>query len=97
MRSSAGSAAAYLFLAPAAIVIGLFFLLPVAAAFAISLTDFDLYALADLKNLRFVGLAQLRARSSRRRCSGRRSATRSTSWRSAGRCRSRPRSAPRSC
>ena len=47
--------AAWLFLAPALIVIGAFFLLPVLAAFALSLTDFDLYALADLSNLRFVG------------------------------------------
>ena len=37
-------------------VIGLFFVFPVAAALALSLTDFDLYALADLRNLRFVGL-----------------------------------------
>ena len=48
--------AAGLFLAPALIVIGAFFLVPVLAAFALSLTDFDLYALADLHNLRFVGL-----------------------------------------
>jgi len=34
-----------------------FFFLPVIAAFFMSLTDFDLYALASLKNLRFVGLA----------------------------------------
>ena len=47
--------AAGLFLAPALIVIGAFFLVPVLAAFALSLTDFDLYALADLHNLRFVG------------------------------------------
>jgi multiple sugar transport system permease protein len=47
--------AAWLFLAPALIVIGGFFLVPVLAAFALSLTDFDLYALADLHNLRFVG------------------------------------------
>ena len=47
--------AALLFLAPALIVIGGFFLVPVLAAFALSLTDFDLYALADLHNLRFVG------------------------------------------
>jgi multiple sugar transport system permease protein len=33
-----------------------FFALPVLAALAMSLTDFDIYALADLKNLRFVGL-----------------------------------------
>lgn len=37
-------------------IIGLFFFLPVAAAFVLSLTDFDIYALADLGNLRFVGL-----------------------------------------
>ena len=34
--------------------------------FALSLTDFDIYALADLRNLRFVGLAQLH-RAARRR------------------------------
>jgi len=48
--------AAWGFAAPALIVIGAFFLLPVAAAFALSFTDFDLYALASLENLRFVGL-----------------------------------------
>ncbi|MGQ0751771.1 MAG: carbohydrate ABC transporter permease [Betaproteobacteria bacterium] len=48
--------AAWAFVAPALIVIGVFFLLPVAAGLALSLTDFDIYALADLSNLRFVGL-----------------------------------------
>ena len=47
---------AWTFVSPALLVIGVFFALPVLAAFALSLTDFDLYALADLKNLRFVGL-----------------------------------------
>ena len=47
--------AAWLFLAPALVVIGAFFLVPVLAAFALSLTDFDIYALANLHNLRFVG------------------------------------------
>ena len=42
--------------APALVVIGVFFALPVAAGLALSLTDFDLYALADLSTLRFVGL-----------------------------------------
>ena len=50
------SRAAWLFTAPALIVIGAFFFVPVLAAFVLSLTDFDLYALADLHNLRFVGL-----------------------------------------
>jgi multiple sugar transport system permease protein len=49
--------AAWLFLAPAIIVLGLFFLLPVIAAFGLSLTDYDLYALADIRNLRFVALS----------------------------------------
>ena len=49
--------AAWGFVAPALCVIGLFFVLPVVAALALSFTDFDLYALADLDNLRFVGFA----------------------------------------
>jgi len=48
--------AAWTFVAPSLIVICAFFLVPVLAALALSLTDFDLYALADLRNLRFVGL-----------------------------------------
>ena len=42
--------------APALVVIFVFFALPVIAGLALSLTDFDLYALADLSVLRFVGL-----------------------------------------
>jgi multiple sugar transport system permease protein len=48
--------AAWWFVAPALLVIGVFFFLPVFAALLMSLTDFDIYALADLRNLRFVGL-----------------------------------------
>lgn len=48
--------AGWVFAAPALLIIGVFFFLPVLAAFAVSLTDFDLYALADIRNLRFVGL-----------------------------------------
>ncbi len=51
------TSAAWLFLAPALLVLGVFFLLPVLAGLALSLTDYDLYALADFRNLRFVGLA----------------------------------------
>ena len=50
------SFAGWAFAAPALSVILLFFALPVLAAFALSVTDFDIYALADLRNLRFVGL-----------------------------------------
>ncbi len=48
--------AAWMFISPALAVIGVFFLLPVVAALALSFTDFDLYALADVRNVRFVGL-----------------------------------------
>jgi multiple sugar transport system permease protein len=47
--------AAWLFLAPALILIGFFFFLPAAAALVLSLTDFDIYALGDLGNARLVG------------------------------------------
>jgi len=52
--------AALWLLAPGRAVIGVFFLLPAAAALLLSLTDFDIYALADLGNLRFVGLGNYR-------------------------------------
>jgi multiple sugar transport system permease protein len=42
--------------APALSLIGVFFGLPVLAALCLSFTDFDIYAVADLGNLRFVGL-----------------------------------------
>ena len=51
-----GSRVGWWFVAPALAVIGVFFFVPVAAGLAMSLTDFDIYALADLGNLRFVGL-----------------------------------------
>src|SRR6185503_1036824 len=47
---------AWWFAAPALVVIGVFFVLPVVAALAMSLTDFDIYALADISNLRVVGV-----------------------------------------
>jgi multiple sugar transport system permease protein len=47
--------AAWAFIAPALLIIGVFFVGPVLAAFALSLTDFDIYALADPAALRFVG------------------------------------------
>jgi len=51
-----GHRAGWMFVAPTLAVIGLFFVIPALAALALSLTDFDIYALADLRNLRFVGL-----------------------------------------
>ena len=46
----------WMYVGPAVIVIGVFFLLPVLAAAVLSFTDFDIYALADIGNLRFVAL-----------------------------------------
>lgn len=54
--ASARERTAWSFVAPALIAIGLFFALPTIAALFLSLTDFDIYAVADLRNLRFVGL-----------------------------------------
>lgn len=53
MRSNV---AGWCFAGPALAVIGVFFVVPLAAAFALSLTDFDIYAIADLANLRLVWL-----------------------------------------
>ncbi len=55
MRRSRESLAAWAFAAPALAVIALFFGVPVLAGLALSLTDFDIYALADLGNLRWQG------------------------------------------
>ena len=41
--------------APALAAIGLFFVVPAVASLALSFTDFDIYALANLANLRFIG------------------------------------------
>lgn len=49
------SPAGWAFAAPAMIMLGLFFFVPVLLAFALSLTDFDLYALANMDDLRFIG------------------------------------------
>ncbi len=53
--------AALIFLAPGLCVIGLFFLLPIAASLALSFTDFDIYALADPGNVRLAGLVNYAA------------------------------------
>ncbi|MBI5067291.1 MAG: sugar ABC transporter permease [Deltaproteobacteria bacterium] len=51
-----GSAIAWLFVAPALVAIAVFFVVPVAAALLLSVTDFDLYGLAGWHNVRFIGL-----------------------------------------
>jgi multiple sugar transport system permease protein len=52
--------AGWLLAAPALLVIAAFFLLPVAAGFALSVTDFDIYAIGDPDLVRFVGAANYR-------------------------------------
>jgi multiple sugar transport system permease protein len=49
--------AAWLFLAPALVLFGLFFLVPVVIGLFLSLTDFDIYAIASPATARFVGLS----------------------------------------
>ena len=48
--------AALLFLSPALLVLAIFFFIPVLAGFGLSITDFDLYAIGDIHNLRFIAL-----------------------------------------
>ncbi len=48
--------AGWMMTAPALTAIGLFFVLPAIASLLLSFTDFDIYALANLNNLRFIGL-----------------------------------------
>jgi multiple sugar transport system permease protein len=50
------SRAGWFFVAPALALIGVFFFIPVAGSLLLSLTDFDIYAIADRGNARFVGL-----------------------------------------
>ncbi len=60
-RQGRRALAGWVFAGPALLVIAVFFALPVLAALGMSFTDFDIYALADLRNLRFVGLANYAA------------------------------------
>jgi multiple sugar transport system permease protein len=53
---SENNRAAWLFLAPALSLIVIFFFLPVVASLMLSITDFDIYAIADIGNARFIGL-----------------------------------------
>ena len=53
--SRAERLAAFVMMSPALGAIALFFAVPLIAALLLSLTDFDIYALADWRNTRFVG------------------------------------------
>jgi len=50
-------AAGFWFVAPALAAILVFFAVPVAASLLLSFTDFDIYAVADVRHLRVIGLA----------------------------------------
>jgi len=56
MHSNSAARTAGFFLAPALIAIGVFFFIPVIAAFVLSFTDFDIYSLGNWKYARFVGV-----------------------------------------
>jgi multiple sugar transport system permease protein len=53
-RNIYSARAAYFFLAPALLMITVFFFFPVLAALFMSFTDFDIYGLSDFKNVRFI-------------------------------------------
>ncbi len=57
VRRAREARAGWMFVAPALAAIAVFFLLPVVAGFALSVTDFDIYGIADPGSVRFVGLA----------------------------------------
>jgi multiple sugar transport system permease protein len=52
--------AAWWFVSPALIAIAAFFVVPVLGALALSFTDFDLYGIADLGHVRFIGIDNYR-------------------------------------
>ena len=52
--------AGWAFVAPALVLIAVFFVLPVVASLLLSLTDFDIYAVANRANLRLVGIDNYR-------------------------------------
>ena len=53
-------AAGWAFLAPALVLIGVFFFVPVIAGLVMSLTDFDIYAIGSPDSIRFMGLENYR-------------------------------------
>jgi multiple sugar transport system permease protein len=55
MGNNQGGRVALLFIGPALLAIGIFFFVPVLAAFVLSFTDFDIYSLGNFKFARFVG------------------------------------------
>jgi multiple sugar transport system permease protein len=61
MAMAARANPAWFFVAPALAAIALFLFVPVFASLLLSFTDFDIYAVADIDNLRFIGLGNYAA------------------------------------
>lgn len=59
-EAAAESRAGWLFVAPALLLIGVFFAIPVCGAFVLSFTDFDIYSVGDFRSTRFIGLDNYR-------------------------------------
>lgn len=55
-ESAVDRSTGWYFVAPALVLIGVFFVLPVLAALGLSFTDFDIYSLADARSARWVGV-----------------------------------------
>ena len=55
-EARAESRSGWAFVTPALLLIGVFFAIPVLAAFVLSFTDFDIYSIGDFGSTRFVGL-----------------------------------------
>ena len=55
-EARAESRSGWAFVTPALLLIGVFFAIPVAGAFVLSFTDFDIYSIGDFGSTRFVGL-----------------------------------------
>lgn len=56
VAARAEARAGWAFVAPGLLLIGIFFAIPVAGAFLLSFTDFDIYSIGDPASTRFVGL-----------------------------------------
>jgi multiple sugar transport system permease protein len=56
----AESRAGWSFVTPALLLIGVFFAIPVAGAFVLSFTDFDIYSIGDIGSTRFIGFKNYR-------------------------------------
>ena len=57
----AESRAGWMFITPALVLIGVFFVIPVLGALVLSFTDFDIYSIGNPADTRFIGLGNYRS------------------------------------